>query len=278
MSETFSVRRVTSVSTVEREPLVDAVGFAALITAGLLGGLAAVAASALSAAISGLLRQGASSREIAPVHDVRRIGHDLAQRARTLCSSLPISERRKVEALAAAAPYVVRAADVEAHVRSLIEARTAAEVGAAARTLREAAERSHTHVLLRSIDAACRAASIRAGFPVVHTTETGGGLRVVAEDRSGRALVTEIELCAGAPVLRAEVVGVADGTCHAIADRYLRALAQAGIRYSDPPIRRATGGVPVLEGSREYVRGGTRTDRVRARTGQLRVAPISEGR
>jgi hypothetical protein len=254
MSETISTGEVTAVSGVGGAALGAAVGAAALLSAGLLVGLGAAALAVLSRVVSGLIHSTTSAREIRPARDASRVGRELAERARALGTQLPPVERRKVEALAAVAPFVVSPAEVTPHVRRLVQAGTPAQAGAAARALHKAAVASHNRVLLRSLEAACRAASVRAGFATVHATSTYNTLRLVAEDGVGRALVTEIELRAGAPVLRAEVVGVADGTCHAIAENYLRALAQTGVRCAEPPIRRPTGGVPTLEASRDYVR------------------------
>jgi hypothetical protein len=50
-----------------------------------------------------------------------------------------------------------------------------------------------------------------------------------------------------------EVVGISDGSCHAILDGFDRALEAQGVR-AGPPRRKYTGGVCQLAAAQEFVR------------------------
>jgi hypothetical protein len=255
MSETVQIRHVSSVSHVEDQEGTGAVlGAALLIAGGLLVGLTGLAVGALVRGLEWLVRgctegEGAQAR-LQSARGCRTAGRQLADRIRVAAPrELKALERRKAEVLASIAPYMVRAADVERYVRSVVQARAAADVERAARVLHRAAEGSHNRVLLGALGAACRKASVRAGFPSVRVERgSSGWLRVVAEDGVGRALVSEVRLVAGEPRLAAEVVGVADASCHAIMNRYLAALGEVGVRFGAAPVRTPK---PVVQGSRE---------------------------
>jgi hypothetical protein len=108
---------------------------------------------------------------------------------------------------------------------------------------------------LDAIAAACTAACAAVGFPAIEVQRVSNEeIRLVATDPAGHALVSEVTLNAdGYPSLATEVVGVRDGSCNGILDRFDIAVAEAGIR-SSPPARKFTGGACELAGARDAVR------------------------
>jgi hypothetical protein len=76
----------------------------------------------------------------------------------------------------------------------------------------------------------------------------------VATDPAGRSLVTEIgTLPSGEASLTTEVVGVRDGSCGQILDRFDATLERLGV-HAGPPQRRSTGGVCELAAARDLLR------------------------
>lgn len=104
----------------------------------------------------------------------------------------------------------------------------------------------HARVFVQSLTEAATRACRGIGFDRVKVS----GTRLQAEDGSGRALVVEVEPDGS---LRAEVLGTADPSCHRVIDDFLRALRNQGVAFADPN-RRPTGGIPVTESGRTWVR------------------------
>ena len=123
-------------------------------------------------------------------------------------------------------------------------------------------ETEHQVVLREALATACANASLRLGFSNIETTSDPDGLvRVVASDRAGRSLVTEIRTPRDTePSIDTEVVGVTDGSCHPILDRFDRALEHEGVR-SAAPRHRSTGGVCQLAAAKEFVQKELRRNR-----------------
>lgn len=116
-------------------------------------------------------------------------------------------------------------------------------------------EQRHHTVFVQALTLACTNASLKVGFDSIET-QTGptGAVRVIACDPSGRSLVTEISAHPHRdPRIETEVVGVSDGSCHALLDAFDHALEEEGVR-SEAPKRRFTGGVCELQAAREFVR------------------------
>jgi hypothetical protein len=106
-----------------------------------------------------------------------------------------------------------------------------------------------------AIATACRTASAITGFTTIAVHRSSAtDVRVVAIDGAGRALVSQVGVDAlHRPHLTTEILGVRDGTCHEILDRFDAAMDAGGIR-SVARRRSFTGGVCATAGARDYLR------------------------
>lgn len=77
------------------------------------------------------------------------------------------------------------------------------------------------------------------------------GRQLTAQDPGGRGLAVEIS---DEGTVKAEVLGVADGSCHLLVDRFLEALKSEGVQIAKVNDRRWTGGAPQTEAGRAWVR------------------------
>lgn len=82
------------------------------------------------------------------------------------------------------------------------------------------------------------------------TVEVEQPARVLARDLGGRALAVDVS---AEGMLRAEVLGVADGTCRQLVDRFLDALETEGVTLGEIAGRRWTGGAPGTQAGRTWV-------------------------
>jgi hypothetical protein len=147
---------------------------------------------------------------------------------------------------------------VEREARAVLEAGTPREIRAGRLRLEAALTESNCGVFAHSLALCCRRAALQLGFTPLGGEEAGGGLplRVAATDASGRAIISEIRLESdGAVTLESETAGVTDGSCGELMERYDKLLEQEGVR-SQPPRRRRTGGVLVMQAARRFM--GTR--------------------
>ena len=103
--------------------------------------------------------------------------------------------------------------------------------------------------------AACRTASVQAGFPQVDLLSLPGGLlRIEASDGFGRGLISEVRQDpARGLTLVTEVAGVKDGSCQTVMGKFDEALASQGV-ISEPPHRKSTGGVAELAAAKAFLR------------------------
>lgn len=102
----------------------------------------------------------------------------------------------------------------------------------------------------------------------------GAAGQLVAEDPGGRTLAVEV---ADDGKIKAEVLGVADGSCHALVDRFLSALEAEGVRVAKVNDRRWTGGAPYTAAgirwvSKKAVKTGA-TDQSKAADRRLKATP-----
>jgi hypothetical protein len=152
-------------------------------------------------------------------------------------------------------PYACEPAALQPTLRALMEAGTRTEAAIAAKQLVTAAECGHREFLTKALVAACENASLEAGFPHLETTGgLDGATRVIGTDNDGRALITEVRTDEHAELLvETEVVGVTDGSCVSIMDRFDRALEKGGVR-TQSPVRKATSGVCELAAAKEFLK------------------------
>lgn len=180
-----------------------------------------------------------------------------ARPALLLPEPLSASDRVKVTTLhelATSQCVVEPQAGLRERLEQLHAAQTGPEALSARRALLDSLEQAHQDLFARALSEACALASSSAGFERAETLRCGHVLRVVATDSKGRALVSEIRPNAeGEYDLATEVVGVSDGSCHALLDRFDQSLEHLGVR-SGPPQRRVTGGVCELAAARDLLR------------------------
>jgi len=139
---------------------------------------------------------------------------------------------------------------IEQPLRELRAATTATGVEDARRRLVHVLETSHLDALSTAVGEACREASIAAGFETVEVRSAidGQGLRVIALDHTGRALVSEVNVKDAHVSVETEVIGIGDDTCNAVLDDFDRALEARGVRADTT--RAITGGACVLEAAK----------------------------
>ena len=150
-----------------------------------------------------------------------------ATAARLSSRQLSAQEARLVTDLASVAALAV------GDTRRLQEVLQARPTEQWAGIIRQEHQLAFRQTLTDAISRACR----KLEFGSFHQA----GDQLVAEDRNGRALAVQIR---DDGAMRAEVLGVADGSCHAVLDRFLRALADEGVKIAKINDRRWTGGSP----------------------------------
>ncbi len=151
--------------------------------------------------------------------------------------------------LAATAHMVVSPA-VAKPLRALFEATSVAAAQVASRDLVSVAMAHHNTVFETSLVAACRMATIDAGFPQVEVKNLGAVVQVFGLAPSGRALASEIRIEDGEPVIETEVYG-ASPDCAEVIDAFHKALASHGATLG-PSDRRDTFGIPLLLPLKQY--------------------------
>jgi hypothetical protein len=204
---------------------------------------------------------------------------------------LPPAEQMRLSTLVslAAGPYIANnLVSLDQPLAALLSAKTPEETANASAVLHQQVHAGHQQVFTRGLTHVCANAVRQIGFSSV---ETGmgplGDVRLIGTDADGRSLVVEIQKGEnGDPGLAAEVLGVRDGSCHKILDAFETALAEKGVRYTQPR-RTATGGVCQLQAARDFLRrhvdrgyvgrsGGTSNDSQR-RTQRLNQQKVRQG-
>lgn len=220
------------------------------------------------------LRNDAAVESVAAIDARQR--RDAAARSGAL-QGLPPGEALKVETALLLSDY--GAADPDAlrpRMSELASSRSLAEAREARRGLLEAARTQHQALLIAQVTEACIRASRTAGFGTVEARRRGGQVRVIATNRSGQALVTEIDGTEGGDLsLATEAVGVRDGSCHGLLDRFDAALEAEGV-IAGRPRRSPTGGVCQLETAREALRQLYRASRKPLEPTRLRPDELAD--
>lgn len=280
----MSARTTTQVSSVSGATLGACAVGGALLAAGII----ALVGRALSAGAKAAFEQ--STRALPTATDAavksaaalrieqRTIQQDVQRSLAT--SNLSDVEAAKVTALASAAsaPYLV--ADTNAlhsTLKTLETAGSVVEVQRAEEQLRRVLEAQHHQVFVESLTVACERATLAAGFQTVEVARgIGDTVRVVGSNPAGHALVTEIDINPRhEPTIETEVVGVTDGRCNSILDKFEAALAEAGVRGT-PPKRRFTGGVCELSAAKEFLRRKARRNTAQKKAEATEDTPQSE--
>ncbi len=116
-------------------------------------------------------------------------------------------------------------------------------------------EKQHTAIFTKQIASVVCRASIDAGFKNVEIEYHDALPQIVATDDMGRAVRSEINFDPETKVLDlvSETIGVSDGSCNRIMDKFSAALERHGLK-SGASNRRWTGGQCWLTGSKEVDR------------------------
>lgn len=147
--------------------------------------------------------------------------------------------------------YVGDATPIQQQSQQLQAAVTKADLLVAEQGLLETLATSHRQIFADTLALACQRAAVRIGFAEVEVVRLPKQIRVIAEDKRGRCLVSEIHAEAESdPSIATEVVGVLDGSCQKVLDDFDRSLEEEGVQAA-PPNRKFTGGVCELAAARE---------------------------
>ncbi len=185
-------------------------------------------------------------------------------------------ERIRAETLVQASAYhTASPAPLQQPMARLVQSTTVAEAKAAQQLVMETLAGVHRQSFAGQLVEACRFASAEAGFETITAAEQRGDRwRVVAENQAGHALVTEIKVPnTGTPTMATEIIGLHDGTCQTLLDRYDQALERRGVR-GVKPVRMFTGGVCETAAARTFAKHWKK--RVRAQ--KARVKPAASKR
>lgn len=228
-----------------------------------LAGCAIAAATIIAAAVRALSQEGRKtfgvasqpvqatrSSLIAPVSVLRQHSeaHETTIKQAIEQSKLSALEAAKVETLAkiAAMPYLVRdPVACSEPLAKITRASSIIEVKRGEVKLRQKLELEHHQLFTSTLVQACSTAAKSIGFDSIETLPSPlpSMVRVVATDKAGRSLVTEINVDPERDTsIETEVIGVTDGSCDEIMDQFDAALEADGVR-STPPTRKFTGGV-----------------------------------
>ena len=151
-----------------------------------------------------------------------------------------------------AAGYVGKPSDIATPLRALANAADVTAAEHARAELFRTLQASHLDALLTTVARACTESSRSLAFNTVTIDATPDGLtRIVATDAAGRALVSEISVTGRDVQVETEVVGVRDGSCTSLLDRYDAEMAAHGVQGDRT--RRTTGGICQLNAARRML-------------------------
>lgn len=112
----------------------------------------------------------------------------------------------------------------------------------------------NTKHFITSLETACLKAAENVKFnSITSISDNSGNIRIIAEDKKGRAIVSEITALPGGDVkMESEVHGVTDGSCNEIMDNFDLALEKSGVESNNKD-RKFTGGVCRLSAAMDFV-------------------------
>lgn len=171
------------------------------------------------------------------------------------CQTITPGERMGIATAVAlaGAGYLLEDGVLRTSLQAIRTANTITDATQATAALQSSTEIGHRKAVECSLARACAKASAAAGFATIETARgIDGAARVIATDKYGRALVSEIRVPDDRPpALSTEVVGIANGSCERILNEFDAALEALGVRSDGPPNRVHTGGVPSMQAARD---------------------------
>lgn len=140
-------------------------------------------------------------------------------------------------------------------MRDLQSANNTLDVCKAQHALYSEMEKNHDQLFIKGLSIACEKASVKAGFASIETRKSlnDGTVRIIATDNYGRSIVSELSCQNDQKQIVSEIIGVRDGSCKVIVNRFDEALKEEGI-ISLPPDRKFTGGVCETNAALEFMR------------------------
>jgi ribosomal protein S28E/S33 len=249
-------------------------------TAFVATGLAAsVLGMAARATISSLQRNSSEDSTI-------YTASELQVRQQAICSQvtvkvaqqkLSVLDTAKVTTMAtlAVTPYrTTESVKIQQCVDQLVIASSAQQVQLVQQQLLQALEAGNQQVLVQSLVHVVNQASVKAGFAQVKVDIFKGNHRVIATNFIGQALITEIDATDQVNITT-EVIGVTDGSCSGILDRFEQALLEEGVVRDGSPERKFTGGVVDLDAAKDFIRSHVKPKKV-ASSDRTKSAATSE--
>jgi hypothetical protein len=225
-------------------------------------GLAATLIRSLGSAAVTAYKEGTRARDalastgtVESVAEIDRRHATLANIKTSRPQNLSSSDALKVQTALMLRDYAVaETRTLKKRIEALSLSRSLDQSQHASDALLEVARQEHHNLLVRRVAEASMLAARKAGFDKVNTTQRGDQIRVVATNRSGQALVTEIDATLDGDLSMAtEAVGIRDGSCHEVLDLFDASLEAEGV-IAGPPRRSPTGGVCQLATARQAIR------------------------
>ncbi|MCI0603394.1 hypothetical protein L0156_10315 [bacterium] len=253
VSTRHRVRKIKAAPVLQETPAVLAIAATAAAT------LLTVAAKAVFDELVKSVKSPQLS-ELRPGSELRVELKSAEARAEKVLSATALQpeEAAKVKALAtlAVTPYRVSltSCEMQSELTKITACPSPGSVQQAANDILAILESSHQdHFVISLANCWIRAAK-GTGFDRIQEKNVSIGLiRLTAEDAAGRALVTEISTNRSLETrIETEVVGIRDGRCKEILDRFDKALEEEGVE-SDVPQRKPTGGACILDVARKFV-------------------------
>ena len=173
--------------------------------------------------------------------------------------SLSLLESAKVKAIATFANTgyaIANRAEVAESIQQVMAATTLQQIELAQSQVTKVLEANNHQVLVHSLAVACQNASLKAGFAQITTQTRAGKVRIIARNYTGQALVSEIGT--GDQVeIATETVGISDGSCNDIIEKFEKALAEEGVIRQSQTARKFTGGICELSSAQEFLHNPT---------------------
>jgi hypothetical protein len=100
------------------------------------------------------------------------------------------------------------------------------------KTLMNCLESGHTKVFVANIAQACATASVKVGFGQVTIKPVNGKLEVIAKNKEGKHIVSEVAIDTKSNQLNCntEIIGITDGSCTTIIEQFNDELKKMGIK------------------------------------------------
>jgi hypothetical protein len=236
----------------------DMLGLTASTAWAATGLAASVLGMAARATISSIQKASSDDSNVYTAPELRMRQQAISQQvsikvAQQKLSALDASKVTTMATLAATPYRTTESAKIQQCVDQLVAASSAQQVQLFQQQLLQVLETSNQQILVQSLVNAVNQASTKTGFGQAKVDNFQGKTRVIATNFNGQALVTEINTTDQVNIAT-EVIGVTDGSCNEILDRFEKALLEEGVVRDGTPERKFTGGVVDLDAAKDFIR------------------------